>query len=69
MVKITKGTPHVHQGYDETYYVLSGTGTINLGQEMHPLQPGSLAVISAGGHSLEATAGHELEFVILGRRR
>lgn len=30
VVKVTKGTPHVHQGYDETYYVLSGTGTITL---------------------------------------
>ena len=36
VVKITKGTPHLHQGYDETYFVLSGTGTITLGQETHP---------------------------------
>lgn len=67
VVRITKGTPHVHQGYDETYYVLAGTGTISLGQEPHPLRPGSVAVIPAGVlHSLEASAGEELEFVILG---
>ena len=58
VVKITKGTPHLHTGYDEVYYVLSGTGTITLGQETHPLRPGSVAVIPAGvPHSLEAEPG------------
>ena len=67
VVKITKGTPHLHQGYDEVYYVLVGTGTITLGEEVHPLQPGSVAVIPAGVmHSLEAGPGQELEFVIFG---
>ncbi len=67
VVKITKGTPHLHQGYDEVYYVLAGTGTITLGQETHPLRPGSVAVIPAGVmHSLEAGPGQELEFVIFG---
>jgi oxalate decarboxylase/phosphoglucose isomerase-like protein (cupin superfamily) len=46
VVKITKGTPHLHQGYDEVYYVLTGTGTITMGQEMHPLRPGSVSVVS-----------------------
>jgi mannose-6-phosphate isomerase-like protein (cupin superfamily) len=67
VVKITKGTPHLHTGYDEVYYVLSGNGTITLGQETHPLRPGSVAVIPAGVlHSLEAEPGQELEFVIFG---
>jgi len=67
VVKITKGMPHLHQGYDEVYYVLSGTGTITLGEETHRLRPGTVAVIPAGVlHSLEATAGEELEFVIFG---
>lgn len=67
VVKVSKGTSHVHQGYDEVYYVLSGTGTITLGQETHPLRAGSVAVIPAGvPHSLEAAAGSELEFVIFG---
>ena len=65
VVKITTGTPHLHQGYDEVYYVLSGLGTISLGQETQPLRPGSVAVIPAGVmHSLEASS--ELEFVIFG---
>jgi mannose-6-phosphate isomerase-like protein (cupin superfamily) len=67
VVKITKGTPHLHRGYDEVYYVLSGIGTITLGQETHPLRPGSVAVIPAGvPHSLEAEPGQQLEFVIFG---
>ena len=67
VVKITKGTPHLHQGYDEVYYVLSGTGTITLGQETVPLRPGSVAVIPVGvPHSLEAEPGQQLEFVIFG---
>ena len=67
VVTITKGTPHVHTGYDEVYYVLSGTGTITLGQETHPLRPGSVVVIPAGvPHSLEASSGEQLEFVIFG---
>jgi mannose-6-phosphate isomerase-like protein (cupin superfamily) len=67
VVKITKGTPHVHTGYDEVYYVLSGTGTITLDRQTAPLRPGSVAVIPAGvPHALEASAGEELEFVIFG---
>jgi mannose-6-phosphate isomerase-like protein (cupin superfamily)/N-acetylglutamate synthase-like GNAT family acetyltransferase len=67
VVKVIKGLPHVHAGYDEVYYVLSGLGTITLGQETHPLRPGSVVVIPAGvPHSLEASAGEELEFVIFG---
>jgi len=67
VVKITKGAPHVHTGYNEVYYVLSGTGTITLNQETHPLRLGSVAVIPAGvPHSLEADPGTELEFIIFG---
>jgi mannose-6-phosphate isomerase-like protein (cupin superfamily) len=67
VVTITQGSPHVHTGYDEVYYLLSGTGTITLGQETHSLRPGSVAIIPAGvPHSLEASEGEELEFVIFG---
>lgn len=38
-----------------------------LSHETHPLRPGSVAVIPAGVlHSLEASVGQELEFVIFG---
>jgi mannose-6-phosphate isomerase-like protein (cupin superfamily) len=67
VVKIAKGLPHVHQGYDETYYFLSGSGTIQLGEEESAVRPGTVVVIPAGmQHSLEASAGQELEFVIFG---
>ncbi len=67
VVRVTKGTTHVHTGYDEVYYVLSGSGTITLDQETHALRAGSVAVIPAGvPHSLEATSGQALEFIIFG---
>lgn len=67
IVRVTQGTPHVHEGYDEVYYVLSGTGTITLGDETRPLRPGTVAVIPAGvAHSLAADDGETLEFVIFG---
>jgi mannose-6-phosphate isomerase-like protein (cupin superfamily) len=67
VVKITKGLAHVHDGYDEAYYFISGTGTITLGEETNPVSPGTVAVIPAGvPHSLEADQGSELEFVIFG---
>jgi len=67
VVKVTRGAPHVHRGYDEVYYVLSGSGTIKLDQEIHPVRRESVVIIPAGvPHSLEADAGVELEFVIFG---
>jgi mannose-6-phosphate isomerase-like protein (cupin superfamily) len=67
IVRVTQGTPHVHEGYDEVYYVLYGTGTITLGEERHPLRPGTVAVIPAGlPHSLMADDGEALEFIIFG---
>lgn len=67
VVKVTKGTTHIHTGYDEVYYVLSGNGTITLDQQTDPLRPGSVAVIPAGvPHSLDADPGQELEFIIFG---
>ena len=67
VVKITKGTPHLHTGYDEVYYMLSGNGTITLDEQTHSLRPGTEAVIPAGvPHSLEADPGQELEFIIFG---
>jgi len=67
VVKITKGLPHVHDGYDEAYYFISGTGTITLGTETSRVSPGTVAIIPAGvPHSREADQGSELEFVIFG---
>ncbi|MHB8957792.1 MAG: GNAT family N-acetyltransferase [Pirellulaceae bacterium] len=67
VVKVTQGSSHVHTGYDEVYFVLSGSGTITLGQASRPLRPGTVVVIPAGApHSLRAAPNEELEFVIFG---
>lgn len=67
VVKVARGAPHFHAGYDEVYYVLSGSGTVTLDKDIHTLRPGSVVVIPAGvSHSLEANAGEDLEFVIFG---
>lgn len=67
VVSVTKGTTHFHAGYDEVYYVLSGSGHIMLGDEKHLLRPGAAVVIPAGlPHSLEADAGQTLQFIIFG---
>jgi mannose-6-phosphate isomerase-like protein (cupin superfamily) len=67
VAKLTSLPPFFHTGYDEIYYVLSGTGTVKLDGESSRLQPGSVVVIPAGvSHALEADPGQELEFVIFG---
>jgi quercetin dioxygenase-like cupin family protein len=59
--------PFFHTGYDEIYYVLSGTGKVTLNGITHPLRPGSVVVIPTGtSHALEIDPGQELEFVIFG---
>jgi mannose-6-phosphate isomerase-like protein (cupin superfamily) len=67
VVTVTKGLPHVHAAYDETYYVLSGTGVITIDGTTSAIRPGSVAVIPAGSpHSLQASPGESLEFIIFG---
>lgn len=67
VVRVTAGSPHRHAGYDETYYVLGGTGTITLGEAAHRLEPGAVVVIPRGlVHSLQADPGETLEFIIFG---
>ena len=67
VVSVTKGTPHVHAGYDEVYYVLAGNGRIWIGETEYALRPGAAAVIPAGmPHALEAAPGEALQFVIFG---
>jgi mannose-6-phosphate isomerase-like protein (cupin superfamily) len=67
VVRVSGGGRHWHQAYDETYYVLAGTGSIVLGDETHPLRPGAVVVIPAGlPHQIGADEGQVLEFVIFG---
>ncbi len=65
VAKLKHLPPFFHTGYDEVYYILSGTGVVVLDHETHPVRPGSIVVIPAGvTHSLQAD--DELEFVIFG---
>ena len=67
IVNVAKGTTHVHAGYDEVYYVLSGEGQITLADQPAAIRSGSVVVIPAGvPHSLEAREGQTLEFIIFG---
>ena len=67
VVRVTAAAPHVHDGYDETYYVLSGTGAVTLAGQSHELRPGAVVVIPRGAeHALEADDGGTLELVIFG---
>jgi len=67
VVKVTRGTPHYHEGYDEVYYVLNGTGRLMVESTAHALRPGAVAVIPAGTtHALESADGSPLEFVLFG---
>jgi len=67
IVSVTKGSTHLHQAYDEVYYVLAGTGSLTIVDEKHALRPGAVAVIPAGlPHGLEADEGQTLQFIIFG---
>lgn len=67
VITVTEGGLHVHRQYDEVYYVLSGTGTVTIADEEHPLRPGTVVVLPAGTpHALRAAPGTRLEFVIFG---
>jgi mannose-6-phosphate isomerase-like protein (cupin superfamily) len=67
VISVTRGDVHLHKGYNEVYYVLSGNGHIMLDRKSHPLRPGAVVVIPGGvSHSLSADEGERLEFVIFG---
>ena len=67
VVRVTRGGLHYHRAYDETYYLLAGTGSITLGDQTHALRPGAVVVIPAGvPHSLASDTEAPLEFVIFG---
>ena len=67
VVTVTQGDAHLHTGYDEVYYVLSGSGTITIGTDAHALKPGAVVTIPAGmPHGLTADTDGPLEFIIFG---
>ncbi len=67
VIRVTRGAPHVHAGYDEVYYVLAGSGRLTISGQTHVLRPGAVAVIPAGEpHELNAESDAPLEFIIFG---
>jgi mannose-6-phosphate isomerase-like protein (cupin superfamily) len=67
VVRVTKGSAHYHRNYDETYYFLSGSGTVSVDGRTHPIRPGAVLFIPAGAvHSLESNTKDLLEFIIFG---
>lgn len=67
VVEVTEGRPHLHEGYDEVYYILSGAGELDLDGARRPLRPGAVAVIPAGTpHALQSDSETPLKFVIFG---
>lgn len=67
VVRVTKGTPHRHTGYDEVFYVLSGTGYIRLGGDSYEIRPGAVAVIPRNTeHSIASDTDAPIEFIIFG---
>ncbi|MDR1070706.1 MAG: cupin domain-containing protein [Gracilibacteraceae bacterium] len=57
---------HGHQGESEIYYVLSGTGEINVNGETLQAKPGDVAVCHSGSfHSAKNTSDKELRILAM----
>lgn len=67
VVCVTRGKAHLHKAYDEVYYILSGTGVIEMDSIRQRIRPGSVAVIPAGTvHAIASDTDLPLEFIIFG---
>jgi len=53
----TKRGPHLHDGFEEVIYVLSGTGTTHAESGEIPLKPGDLVLIPAGEKHMTLNTG------------
>jgi uncharacterized cupin superfamily protein len=56
---------HVHYANEEAIYILSGTGSLRLGSERHPVGAGDYVAMPAGGpaHQLFNTGTAPLEYL------
>ena len=67
VIRVTRGNKHFHTGYNEVYYILSGSGIVTIGEDSYTIRPGAVVVIPAGAtHSLQSDTDMPLEFVIFG---
>lgn len=59
---------HFHTGNEEAIFVLSGTGTLRLGGEEHPIEPGDYATCTAddsGGHQVVNDGDEPLRYLMV----
>jgi len=52
-----KRGPHLHDGFEEVIYVLSGTGTTHAESGKIPIKPGDLVLIPAGEKHMTQNTG------------
>jgi oxalate decarboxylase/phosphoglucose isomerase-like protein (cupin superfamily) len=50
--------PHVHQGFEECIYVLSGSGATHSDSGIHPLQAGDTILIPSGERHVTRNTGN-----------
>jgi quercetin dioxygenase-like cupin family protein len=52
--------------YNHAFYIIAGTGTVRIGKETYPLEPGSIVKIPEGvPHGFDNTGTEDLEFVVI----
>ena len=55
---------HLHEGEEEIFYVLAGTGRVKDGDVMSEVRPGDAILTSSGsGHSIENAGEEPLDFL------
>ena len=60
----------MHTGVEEFYYVMQGSGTAQINNEMAPIAKGdAIPVLFTESHSFENTGPGDLEFLIVGIAR
>ena len=61
---------HVHHHEDECVFILSGTGTAEIGDESHPVGPGDFIGYRKGGlpHAIRNTGTEVLRCLVAGER-
>jgi mannose-6-phosphate isomerase-like protein (cupin superfamily) len=54
-----KRGPHLHRGFEECIYVLSGQGTMHAENGEHPVSPGDILRVPAGEKHMTQNTGTE----------
>jgi len=66
-MRLVKGSSigyHLHEGEEEIFYILSGTGQVTEGSSTSTVGPGdAVLTASGGGHSIENLSEEPLDFL------